>query len=131
MAESAAAQAAAEPDWLTERRRNGAALTGELGLPGQKTKGWEFTDLSALVEEDFEVPAEADPSAREQADAVLNLPGEGPRVVQIDQTMLDGAARVGAGPKPRAIQSKPASRSTSARCVAKTQLDSPRPCAVT
>ena len=49
MAESAAAQAAAEPDWLTERRRGGAALTGELGLPGQKTKGWEFTDLSALV----------------------------------------------------------------------------------
>ena len=74
MAESAAASAAAEPDWLTERRRDGAALATELGLPSQKTKGWEFTDLSALVEEDFEVPAEADPSSREHADAVLNLP---------------------------------------------------------
>jgi Fe-S cluster assembly protein SufD len=97
LAESAAAQAAAEPDWLTERRRGGAALTGELGLPGQKTKGWEFTDLSALVEEEFEVPAEADPAAREHADAVLNLPEEGPRVVQIDQTMLDGTAPAGDG----------------------------------
>src|SRR5262249_55504821 len=41
-------------------------------------------------EEDFEVPAEADPSAREHADAVLNLPEGGPRVIQIDHTMLDG-----------------------------------------
>jgi Fe-S cluster assembly protein SufD len=100
LAESAAAQAAAEPDWLTERRRDGAALATELGLPGQKTKGWEFTDLTELVEEDFVVPTEADPDAREQADAVLNIPDEGPRVIQIDQTMLDG-------PGPRASGAKP------------------------
>jgi Fe-S cluster assembly protein SufD len=100
LAESAAAQAAAEPDWLTERRRDGAALATELGLPSQKTKGWEFTDLSALVEEDFEVPGDADPAAREQADAVLNLPEEGPRVIQIDQTMLDGTAPAAGGAKP-------------------------------
>jgi hypothetical protein len=92
LAESAAAQAAAEPDWLTERRRDGAALATELGLPSQKAKGWEFTDLTELVEEDFEVPGEADPAAREQADAVLNIPDEGLRVIQVDQTMLDGAA---------------------------------------
>jgi len=101
LAESAAAQAVAEPDWLTERRRAGAALAEELGLPSQKTKGWEFTDLSSLIEADFEVPAEADPAVRERADAVLNLPGDdAPRVVQIDQTVLDGAApqAVGAAP---------------------------------
>jgi Fe-S cluster assembly protein SufD len=37
-----------EPDWLTERRRKGAALASELALPTQKDKGWEFTDLSGL-----------------------------------------------------------------------------------
>jgi Fe-S cluster assembly protein SufD len=100
LAESAAAQAAAEPDWLTERRRDGAALATELGLPSQKAKGWEFTDLTELVEEDFEVPGEADPAAREQADAVLNIPDEGLRVIQVDQTMLDGAAPEAGGAKP-------------------------------
>jgi Fe-S cluster assembly protein SufD len=101
LAESAAASAAAEPTWLTERRRDGAALAEELGLPGPKVKGWEFTDLSELIEADFEVPAEADPAAREQADAVLNLPGgEAPRVVQIDQTMLNGSAPEPSGAKP-------------------------------
>jgi Fe-S cluster assembly protein SufD len=100
LAESAAASAAAEPEWLTERRRHGAALASELGLPSQKTKGWEFTDLTELVEEDFEVPAEADPAAREHADAVLNPPENSREVVQIDQTMLDGAHQDGAGAKP-------------------------------
>jgi Fe-S cluster assembly protein SufD len=100
LAESAAASAAAEPDWLTQRRRDGAALAQELGLPSQKTKGWEFTDLTALVEADFEVPDEADPAALQHADAVLNPPEDAPRVVQIDQTMLDGNARVASGDKP-------------------------------
>ncbi len=100
MAESAAAQAAAEPDWLTERRRDGAALATELGLPSQKAKGWEFTDLTELIEEDLEVPGEADPAARELADAVLNIPEQGPRVVQIDQTMIDGSVPADAGAMP-------------------------------
>jgi Fe-S cluster assembly protein SufD len=99
LAESASAAATAEPDWLTERRRDGAALATELGLPSQKTKGWEFTDLTELIEADFEVPTEADPAVREQADAVLNPPEDAPRVVQIDATMLEGAAPAG-GPVP-------------------------------
>ena len=100
MAESAAASAAAEPDWLTERRRDGAALATELGLPSQKTKGWEFTDLTELVEAEFTVPVEADSAVREQADAVLNPPEHAPRVVQIDATMLDGAGSATSGPMP-------------------------------
>ncbi len=38
----------AEPGWLVERRRKGAALASELPLPTQKQKGWEFTDLAGL-----------------------------------------------------------------------------------
>ncbi len=43
-----AAGFATEPDWLTERRRKGAALASRLSLPTQKDKGWEFTDLTGL-----------------------------------------------------------------------------------
>jgi Fe-S cluster assembly protein SufD len=46
LASSATAQA--EPDWLVERRREGASLAQELALPDPKAKGWEFTDLSGL-----------------------------------------------------------------------------------
>jgi Fe-S cluster assembly protein SufD len=44
----AAPAATTEPEWLTERRRKGAALASELELPTAKDKGWEFTDLSEL-----------------------------------------------------------------------------------
>jgi Fe-S cluster assembly protein SufD len=44
----AAPAAITEPDWLTERRRKGAALASRLSLPTQKDKGWEFTDLTGL-----------------------------------------------------------------------------------
>jgi Fe-S cluster assembly protein SufD len=37
-----------EPDWLTEARDEAKALGQELELPGPKSKGWEFTDLSGL-----------------------------------------------------------------------------------
>jgi Fe-S cluster assembly protein SufD len=36
------------PDWLAERRKNGALLVETLELPTKKVKGWEFTDLSGL-----------------------------------------------------------------------------------
>jgi Fe-S cluster assembly protein SufD len=52
LADGALAQAG--PDWLTERRREGASLASELELPTQKTKGWEFTDLSGLDLDAFE-----------------------------------------------------------------------------
>jgi Fe-S cluster assembly protein SufD len=40
--------ATVEPEWLSERRRKGASSASELPLPGQKDKGWEFTDLEGL-----------------------------------------------------------------------------------
>ncbi|HEX2264985.1 MAG TPA: Fe-S cluster assembly protein SufD [Solirubrobacterales bacterium] len=42
------AEVAVQPAWLSERRQRGASLAQELPLPDQKTKGWEFTDLSTL-----------------------------------------------------------------------------------
>jgi Fe-S cluster assembly protein SufD len=42
------AELATEPAWLEERRRRGASLAESLPLPGPKSKGWEFTDLSRL-----------------------------------------------------------------------------------
>ena len=45
---AAAAPEVVEPGWLRERRDRAKVLSGELGLPGPKEKGWEFTDLSEL-----------------------------------------------------------------------------------
>jgi Fe-S cluster assembly protein SufD len=51
LADAAAAAAApqlSEPDWLTERRDRAKQRAGELELPTQKDRGWEFTNLSEL-----------------------------------------------------------------------------------
>ncbi|MGZ5336132.1 MAG: Fe-S cluster assembly protein SufD [Solirubrobacterales bacterium] len=97
---ASAATAAAEPTWLTKRRRKGAALAQELELPGPKTPGWEFTDLSELIEADFALPEGADPGARERADAVLNPPESAPRLVQVDGVALSEGIPAGEGPAP-------------------------------
>jgi Fe-S cluster assembly protein SufD len=52
----AAAPHVQEPDWLTEARDRAKQRAGELELPTQKQKGWEFTDLSEL---DFEAYTES------------------------------------------------------------------------
>ena len=92
---------AVEPEWLVARRRAGATAAEELALPTTKTPGWEFTDLSGLVEADFSVANGGDPAARERADAVLNPPEDAPRIVQVDGTPLQtGAGPVAAGDRP-------------------------------
>jgi Fe-S cluster assembly protein SufD len=53
------AEVATEPAWLSERRQRGASLTESLPLPDQKSKGWEFTDLSRLDLDSYG-PADAD-----------------------------------------------------------------------
>jgi Fe-S cluster assembly protein SufD len=47
------AEVATEPAWLSERRRRGASLAQSLPLPDQRSKGWEFTDLSSLQIDDY------------------------------------------------------------------------------
>jgi Fe-S cluster assembly protein SufD len=54
------AELATEPAWLSERRRRGASLAESLPLPDQKSKGWEFTDLSGLDLDAYE-EASAEP----------------------------------------------------------------------
>jgi len=62
-------------------------------LPTQKTRGWEFTDLSELDLDAYSAAPEADPEARSRADAVLNAPdGSDHLVVQVDGTVLEGSA---------------------------------------
>lgn len=62
---------AAEPAWLSERRRQGASLATRLPLPDHKSKGWEFTDLSSLDLAAFEpAGAEAAVSGAEGATVV-------------------------------------------------------------
>ena len=45
---AAAAPQLQEPGWLSEARDRAKLREGELQLPDQKAKGWEFTDLSGL-----------------------------------------------------------------------------------
>jgi Fe-S cluster assembly protein SufD len=74
---------AAEPDWLIERRREGASLAEELALPGSKTKGWEFTDLTELEGERFEP---GNPAVEVQSE----LDGSGARVGPLIEAASDG-----------------------------------------
>jgi Fe-S cluster assembly protein SufD len=48
LADGAAAPQLQEPDWLSEGRDRAKQREGELTLPTQKQKGWEFTDLAGL-----------------------------------------------------------------------------------
>jgi Fe-S cluster assembly protein SufD len=66
-----------EPAWLEQRRQRGASLTESLPLPDQKSKGWEFTDLSGL-----------DIGSYEPADAAVEVTGaEGATVVSLAEAV--------------------------------------------
>ncbi|MDX6606276.1 MAG: Fe-S cluster assembly protein SufD [Solirubrobacterales bacterium] len=61
-------------------------------LPTEKTRGWEFTDLSGLDLDAYPAATGGDPGARSRADGVLNPPeGSDHLVVQVDGAVLDGA----------------------------------------
>jgi Fe-S cluster assembly protein SufD len=48
LVDGAAAPRVEEPDWLREGRDRAKERLGELELPDQKARGWEFTDLSGF-----------------------------------------------------------------------------------
>ena len=62
-------------------------------LPTQKTRGWEFTDLSELDLDAYAAAPAAAPDARSRADGVLNPPeGSDHLVVQVDGSVLEGTS---------------------------------------
>jgi Fe-S cluster assembly protein SufD len=62
-------------------------------LPDQKTKGWEFTDLSELDLDSYAPATDGDPGARSRADGVLNPPeASDGLVVQVDGAVLEGVS---------------------------------------
>ena len=66
-------------------------------LPTHKTPGWEFTDLSGLDLDAYEQASGGDSEARSRADAVLNAPDGGRRVLQVDGASVEGAVAEAAG----------------------------------
>ena len=93
--------ATAEPRWLAERRAKAVEAARELALPGPKTKGWEFTDLSRLDLSAY-APAEAgDPSVAEADGATLAVPAGSSVLTQVDGSVRsDGALAAGGDAKP-------------------------------
>jgi Fe-S cluster assembly protein SufD len=96
------ASATATPGWLAARRERAASLSGELELPTTRTKGWEFTDLSAL---DLDAFTAAPDGAGEQAavtpDAAPLQPPEGAlEVVQLDGKPLGDPGQAAADDAP-------------------------------
>jgi len=81
---ASAAATAADPAWLAARRAEAVAAAAELTLPGLKTRGWEFTDLSKL-DLDAYGPAEGgDLAGAELVATRLQVPEGSSGIVQVD-----------------------------------------------
>jgi Fe-S cluster assembly protein SufD len=75
---AAATPQLAEPDWLRTGRDEAKGVEGDLELPTQKLKGWEFTDLSEL---EFDSFTEAVATVDGMPEAPLD--GDGPLVMPL------------------------------------------------
>ncbi len=84
---------AREPSWLVDRRARAVEAAKGLTLPGPKTRGWEFTDLSKLDLSAY-APAEGgDLASAEIASARLQVPAGSAGLTQVDATThLDEAS---------------------------------------
>ena len=138
------AEVATEPAWLEERRQRGASLAESLPLPDQKSKGWEFTDLSGLDLDSYEAgrrrrrdraAPRARPSSRwpRRSTPTRSCCDERLGSLVADRGPLrrpqrGGLARRRAGPRARAacrLTSRSGSRSRSTRDGARAQLAHP------
>ncbi len=75
-----------EPEWLVERRAQAIEAAKGLALPGPKSRGWEFTDLSKLDLSAYEPAEPGDAGAIEAAGARLAVPEGSSGLTQIDAT---------------------------------------------
>jgi Fe-S cluster assembly protein SufD len=90
-----------EPKWLVERRAKAVEAAKDLALPGPKTKGWEFTDLSKLDLSAYAPAEPGDPAAIESAGARLAIPEGSSVLTQVDGSVQsDGALEVSGNGKP-------------------------------
>ena len=82
-----ASAVATEPEWLVARRADAVEAAKGLALPGPKTKGWEFTDLSKLDLSAYAPAEPGDAAAIGAADARLPAPEGASGVTQVDGTV--------------------------------------------
>jgi Fe-S cluster assembly protein SufD len=87
---------ATEPDWLVERRGKAIEAAKELTLPGPKTRGWEFTDLSKLDLAAYEPTEGGELAGAEGLATRLELPAGSAGLTQVDATSRSDL-EVGAG----------------------------------
>ena len=73
-----------EPSWLAERRASAVEAASELTLPGPKTRGWEFTDLSKLDLSAFGPAEDGDLAAAEAIGGRLEIPAGAAGLTQVD-----------------------------------------------
>ncbi len=79
---------AREPSWLVERRAQAVDAAKELALPGPKTRGWEFTDLSKLDLNSFAPADGGDVASAEIVATRLQVPEGSAGLTQVDATAL-------------------------------------------
>lgn len=93
----ASAAPTGEPAWLAERRAAATAAARELELPGPKTRGWEFTDLSKLDLDAYEPAEPGEETAIEAAAARLAVPEGAAGLTQVDCAVHEGGGAAVAG----------------------------------
>jgi Fe-S cluster assembly protein SufD len=81
-----------EPDWSAALRGKGERAFRSIPTPVRKDKGWEFTDVSKLALDAYEVAGEGDLTVAPSREPVFPQ-GGGPSVLQVDGTV----ARDGSG----------------------------------
>ncbi len=97
----ASSVATAEPEWLVERRAKAVEAAKDLALPGPKTKGWEFTDLSKLDLSAYAPAEPGDPAAIEAIGETLAIPAGASGLTQVDGSVhSDGTVAVSGNGKP-------------------------------
>ena len=96
-----ASATATEPEWLVERRARAVEAAKDLALPGPKTKGWEFTDLSKLDLSAYAPAEPGDPAAIDSIGETLAIPEGAGGLTQVDGSVQsDVSVDVGGNGKP-------------------------------
>jgi Fe-S cluster assembly protein SufD len=98
-----ASAVATEPEWLVARRAKAVEAAKGLALPGPKTKGWEFTDLSKLDLSAYAPAEPGDAGAIDAAEARLPAPEGSSGLTQVDGTVhSDGLPAASGNGRPAA-----------------------------